>query len=171
MKYETIFVAQPRMTEDDFDTLRQSFEEVIRTQGGTIDRSESWGKRRLAYRVQKHEEAFYGFFLYDGTGPVVKELERRFRLHEGVIKFLSVKAPPEGAKIAGSADLRPRPPEPAAPEGTAAPPPHAPEGAAPIQPAPAAPAPPSPDPGTAAEPGPAVDAGAPAAPETPEVKE
>ncbi|MEE8184285.1 MAG: 30S ribosomal protein S6 [Acidobacteriota bacterium] len=110
-RYESIFIASPQLSENDFDSLRQSFQEVIQTNGGNVAQSDSWGKRRLAYRVQKQEEGYFGFFLFEGTGPTVRELERRYRLHEGVIKFLCVKAPPEGVKIAGQRDFLVKRPE------------------------------------------------------------
>jgi small subunit ribosomal protein S6 len=127
------------MSEEDFDALRQTYEQVIQSNGGSVAQSESWGKRRLAYRVRKHLEGYYGFLLFDGTGGLVKELERRYRLNEEVIKFLSVKAPPEGIKVAGHADFKLKRTEgdrvsEAAPESrpetpAAAAPPAAPEGA------------------------------------------
>ena len=110
-RYESIFIASPQLSENDFDSLRQSFQKVIQTNGGNVAQSDSWGKRRLAYKVQKQEEGYFGFFLFEGTGPTVKELERRYRLHEGVIKFLCVKAPPEGVKIAGQRDFLVKRPE------------------------------------------------------------
>jgi small subunit ribosomal protein S6 len=55
-RYESIFVAQPRMSEEEFDSLRQTYEQLIQTNGGSLTQSENWGKRRLAYRVHKHEE-------------------------------------------------------------------------------------------------------------------
>lgn len=110
-RYESIFIASPQLSEDDFDSLRQSFQKVIQTNGGNVAQSDSWGKRRLAYTVQKQEEGYFGFFLFEGTGPTVKELERRYRLHEGVIKFLCVKAPPEGVKIAGQREFLVKRPE------------------------------------------------------------
>ncbi len=110
-KYESIFIGQPELSVEDFQSLLQTYEQLIQKDGGTVVRAETWGKKRLAYTVQKHDEGYFGFLLYEGTGAIVKELERKFRLHEDVIKFLSVLAPPEGARIIGGMEIRPPRPE------------------------------------------------------------
>jgi small subunit ribosomal protein S6 len=64
---------------------------VITTHSGTIDKVDKWGKRRLAYRVDKHREGSYVFFQFTCAPETVKELERRLRVTDSVIKFLTVR--------------------------------------------------------------------------------
>ena len=121
-KYESTFVVQPQIPEEEFQSIRKGFEQVIRSGGGTVLQTETWGKKRLAYRVKKYDEGHFGFILFEGSGSIIHELERRLRLNENVIKFLTVNAPPEGARVVGSAEGHRSRPEPgSSPEAPAAP--------------------------------------------------
>jgi len=64
---------------------------VVTAAGGTIDKTEKWGKRRLAYRVDKHREGYYVLLQFTCGPETVKELERRLRVTDAVIKFLTVR--------------------------------------------------------------------------------
>jgi small subunit ribosomal protein S6 len=69
--------------------------ENLRTQltaaGATVDKVEKWGKRRLAYKVDKYREGFYVLFQFTSEPPAVKELERRLRVADTVLKFITVR--------------------------------------------------------------------------------
>lgn len=96
-EYETIFIIQPDLSEEDAEALAKTFEQVLVDQQSTLNKSERWGKKRLAYRVGRHWEGYYIFFEYSGVHTALVELERRLRIHEHVIKFLSVRKDPRAA--------------------------------------------------------------------------
>ncbi len=89
--YETLYITQPEMAEADAEALGKSFEQLVETGEGTLMKSVAWGKRKLAYLVQKHQEGLYFYLQFDAAPDVVAELERRLRNHEEVLKFLSVR--------------------------------------------------------------------------------
>ncbi|HET6330740.1 MAG TPA: 30S ribosomal protein S6, partial [Holophagaceae bacterium] len=90
-RYETIFIASPTLTEEQADELVKFFEGIIAEQGGELIKTDKWGRRKLAYEVQKFSEGYYTLFEMDADNKLVAELERRFRNHESVIKYLSVR--------------------------------------------------------------------------------
>jgi small subunit ribosomal protein S6 len=96
-EYESIFIIQPDLPEEEAEALAKTFEQVLTDQQATISKSERWGKKRLAYRVGRHWEGYYTFFEYSGAHAALVELERRLRIHEHVIKFLSVRKDPRAA--------------------------------------------------------------------------
>jgi small subunit ribosomal protein S6 len=89
--YEELFIVKPDVPEEEVD----QFVEVVRTQltaaGATVDKIEKWGKRRLAYRVDKYREGTYVLLEFTAAADTVKELERRLRVADMVIKFLTVR--------------------------------------------------------------------------------
>jgi len=96
-EYETIFILQPNLPEDEAETLTKTFEGILTEHKATISKSERWGKKRLAYRVKNHWEGYYIFLEYLSEPAVVTELERRLRIHEHVLKWLSVRKDPRAA--------------------------------------------------------------------------
>ncbi len=92
--YETIFILQPELTEEDAESVAKVFEQVLVDAKSTLFKSERWGKKRLAYRVRKFWEGYYVFFEHASTPETLTELERRLRIHEHVIKWISVKKDP-----------------------------------------------------------------------------
>ncbi len=90
-KYEIIFVVRPDVPEDEVDKLIAQMEGVVTGAGGRVEKAEKMGRRRLAYRVQRHREGFYVFFTLEGGGDAVKEFERRLKVTDTVIKFLTVR--------------------------------------------------------------------------------
>lgn len=89
--YETIFIASPTLTDEQNDELVKHFEGVIAEQGGELLKTDKWGRKKLAYEVQKFSEGYYTLFQMNAGSKLVAELERRFRNHDSVIKFLSVR--------------------------------------------------------------------------------
>ena len=89
--YEELFIIKPDATEEEIDQIIDQMQGVITTAGGTIDKMEKWGKRRLAYRVEKHREGYYVLIQFTSSPETVKELERRLRVTDSVIKFLTVR--------------------------------------------------------------------------------
>ena len=90
-RYETIFIASPLLTEEQVDDLVRHFEGIIAEQGGELLKTDKWGRKKLAYEVQKFSEGYYTLFQMNAGPKLVAELERRFRNNDSVIKFLSVR--------------------------------------------------------------------------------
>jgi small subunit ribosomal protein S6 len=89
--YEIIFIVRPDVPEEDVDKLIAQMEGVVAGAGGKLEKVEKLGRRRLAYRVRKQREGFYVLFQLQGSGDTVKEFERRLKVIDSVIKYLSVR--------------------------------------------------------------------------------
>jgi len=89
--YEVLFIIRPDATEEEIDPLIEMLSSVITGAGGSVDKVDKWGKRRLAYRVQKQREGYYVLIQFQAGPTTVKELERRLRVTDAVIKFLTVR--------------------------------------------------------------------------------
>ncbi|PYV17725.1 MAG: 30S ribosomal protein S6 [Acidobacteria bacterium] len=90
-QYEVIFIIRPDAGEEETAKIITQMEGVVAGAGGKIGKLERVGRRRLAYRVGKYSEGFYVLFAIEGTGDTVKELERRLKVTDGVVKFLTVR--------------------------------------------------------------------------------
>jgi small subunit ribosomal protein S6 len=93
-KYELMFIVRPDMVDEDLNKLISTLESSVTTAGG-MAKSEVWGKRRLAYRVGKFNDGIFVLMLIEATGATVHEVERRLRVTEPVIKFLTVRTDEE----------------------------------------------------------------------------
>ncbi len=89
--YENLFIVKPDATEEEIDALVDLMSKGITQFGGTIDKVDKWGKRRLAYRVEKQREGFYVLLQFSAEPATVKEFERRMRVQDSIIKFLTVR--------------------------------------------------------------------------------
>jgi small subunit ribosomal protein S6 len=106
-KYEVMFILRPDTSEEDLEKLLKTMESNVAATGGKVtgfDRA--LGKRRLAYTVKKFQEGIYILAFVEGTGVVLKELERRLRVQELVIKFLTVRTDVEEKRLAKVKKLR-----------------------------------------------------------------
>jgi small subunit ribosomal protein S6 len=90
-EYETTYVARPDLTDEQMSQMTHKFEEVVASGGGTILVSEDWGKRKLAYLINKQARGHYVYLNYCGPAPIILELERKLRLEEDLLRFLTVK--------------------------------------------------------------------------------
>ena len=98
--YELMFILRPDMTEEDQDRLVANLEGQVGTAGGTVKSVERMGKRRLAYLVRKFQDGIYVLMVLEGDGAMVKEVERRLRVTEPVIKFITVRVDEEQQRLA-----------------------------------------------------------------------
>ena len=105
-KYEIIFVVRPDVTEEDIGKLITQMEGVVTTAGGVIDKVEKMGRRRLAYRVARQREGFYILFLVSGSGDMVKEFERRLKVADAVIKYMTVRVDEDLERVTKYKELR-----------------------------------------------------------------
>jgi small subunit ribosomal protein S6 len=97
--YELMFIVRPDMAEEDQDKLVSTLESVVTTSGGQMKSVEKMGKRRLAYMVRRFHDGVYILLTFEGSGGLVHELERRLRVTEPVIKFLSVRTDEEQKRL------------------------------------------------------------------------
>jgi small subunit ribosomal protein S6 len=104
--YELMFIVRPDMTDEDLDKLISTLQSAMPTLGGTLQKVEKMGKRRLAYTVRRFHEGIYVLLVIEGGGPVMHELERRLRVSEPVIKFLTVRIDEEQKRLAKIKALR-----------------------------------------------------------------
>ena len=92
--YELMFIVRPDMVDEDLNKLISTLESSVASAGGTT-KSEVWGKRRLAYKVGRFNDGIFVLMMIDASGAVVHEVERRLRVTEPVIKFLTVRTDKE----------------------------------------------------------------------------
>jgi small subunit ribosomal protein S6 len=97
--YELMFIVRPDMAEEDLDKLISTLEGQVTTTGGTVKSVERMGKRRLAYTVRRFADGMYILLTVEGSGALVHELERRLRVTEPVIKFLTVRVDLEQKRL------------------------------------------------------------------------
>ena len=93
-KYETLFVLQPELTDERVEQLVEQFGAIIPENRGTLTRTDKWGKRRLAFRVGRYHEGFYTLYEYEGEGDTQRELERRMKISDDVIRYLTTRVDP-----------------------------------------------------------------------------
>ena len=104
--YETVFITQPTLTEDDERAAIDAFAEVVSGGGGVFTANDRMGRRRLAYPIQKFEDGVYTRFLYDSEPTVPKELDRRLRINAKVIRHMTVCLEPDWAVAAKEQAVR-----------------------------------------------------------------
>lgn len=90
-KYELVYVMKPEATEAEVAELQAQVESIIARVGGTLEKSDVWGRRKLAYDIGKHKEGFYVLHFITGTGELMKEIDRRLRVTEGLLRHLVVR--------------------------------------------------------------------------------
>ena len=91
-QYDLIFICRPDTPEADVDKVIATLEHAAAEKGGKIEAVNKWGRRRMAYRVQKLREGYYVYLVVKSThGEVVKELERRLKVSDAVMKYLTVR--------------------------------------------------------------------------------
>jgi small subunit ribosomal protein S6 len=108
LQYETVFIAEPAHTEEEIDELLKSYEQVVTTAGGKVLKVEKWGKRRLAYSIRHHEEGVYVLMTLECPAGLIKELDRRLRMNERIVRHMAVRVESE-LQLGPSPMMRPRP--------------------------------------------------------------
>ncbi len=90
--YDLIFICRPDTPEPEIDKLLGLLEQLASTHGAKFEKSEKWGTRKMAYRVRKQREGFYVYISFRATqGELIKELERRLKVSDPVIKYMTVR--------------------------------------------------------------------------------
>ena len=89
--YEELFIVKPDAPEEEVDQFVENLRTQLTSAGATVDKVEKWGKRRLAYRVDKYREGAYVLFQFSAEPAIVHEFERRLRVSDMVLKFITVR--------------------------------------------------------------------------------
>ena len=103
--YELMFIVRPDMPEEEMGKLISTLETSVSSAGGTV-KSEVWGKRRLAYTVRRFHDGIFVLLTIEGDGAMIHELERRLRVTEPVIKFITVRVDEEQKRLDKIKQLR-----------------------------------------------------------------
>src|ERR671938_1031727 len=89
--YEVVFVVDPETPEEDLTRLTDNLRGVVTDQGGRVTKSEVMGRRQLAYKVGRKNEGVYVLFEIEGTGGEIAELERRMRVNDAIMRYMTVR--------------------------------------------------------------------------------
>ena len=89
--YEELFILRPDITEEEVTPIIDQLRGIVTQAGGTIDKEERWGVRKLAYKIEKRAEGFYVLLQLTAPATTVKEIERRLRVNDAVLKYLTVR--------------------------------------------------------------------------------
>ncbi|HEX8336292.1 MAG TPA: 30S ribosomal protein S6 [Pyrinomonadaceae bacterium] len=93
--YEVIFIVDPDTQEEEMSKLTQTLSGIITDQGGAVTRNEVLGRRHLAYRIGRKNEGVYVLFEVEGTGGEIAELERRMRVNDQIMRYMTVRVDEE----------------------------------------------------------------------------
>ncbi|MDY7035221.1 MAG: 30S ribosomal protein S6 [Thermodesulfobacteriota bacterium] len=89
--YETIYIINPNLTEEDYGEVIKKFNDLIDKKQGVIVKKEEWGKQNLAYMIKKFDKGFYILIEYCGDPGLTRELERDLKLDDRVLKYQTIK--------------------------------------------------------------------------------
>jgi small subunit ribosomal protein S6 len=97
--YEELFIVKPDAPEEEVNAFVDQIKGVITNGKGTVDKVDDWGKRKLAYKVSKYNEGHYVLVVFTSSPELVREVERRMRVSDLVIKFITVRVDEKAKKI------------------------------------------------------------------------
>src|SRR5918994_7580987 len=94
-QYELVYVLTPESSDEQVGEMHTQIEQIVQRFNGTIDKTENWGRRKLAYEIGHHREGNYVVETITGSGEMVKEIDRRLRVIDQVIRHLTVRVDEE----------------------------------------------------------------------------
>jgi len=89
--YEVVFIAAPTLTSEELEGFINHVQTVVEGKNGKVVKVDNWGKKSLAYKIKKFREGYYVVLSIEGDGSAIAELERRFRVTDYIIRFISVR--------------------------------------------------------------------------------
>jgi small subunit ribosomal protein S6 len=89
--YEVVFVAAPTLSSDELEDFINHIQTVIEGKNGKVVKVDNWGKKSLAYKIKRFREGYYVVLTIEGDGGAIAELERRFRVTDYILRFISVR--------------------------------------------------------------------------------
>lgn len=90
-QYEFVYIIAPTASDQEIADVQAQVESTVQRYGATIEKTENWGRRRLAYQIGGHKEGVYVLHVINGPGEMVREIERRLRVFDTVIRYLAVR--------------------------------------------------------------------------------
>ena len=105
-QYELIYIVASDATEQQITDLHTQVQDITGRYSGTLDRTENWGRRKLAYEIGPHKEGTYVLEVITGSGELMKEIDRRLRVSDQVIRHLTVRVDEEQARVERVRTLR-----------------------------------------------------------------
>lgn len=97
-KYETVFIVDSLLKTEEIEAIIAKYERFISDNGGQIDQTEKWGKKRLQYEIKKRQYGYYVRILFDGPGAMIRQLEREYRLNESILRYATFKLTKQALK-------------------------------------------------------------------------
>jgi small subunit ribosomal protein S6 len=94
-KYELVYVVSPDASDDQVADLHTQVDAIVQRMGGQIEKTDNWGRRKLAYEIGRHREGTYVLEVINGDGDLMKEIDRRLRVTDLVIRHLTVRVDEE----------------------------------------------------------------------------
>jgi small subunit ribosomal protein S6 len=94
-KYELVYVVSPDATDEQVADLHTQVEAIIQRMGGQLEKTDNWGRRKLAYDIGRHKEGTYVLEVINGDGDLMKEIDRRLKVTDLVIRHLTVRVDEE----------------------------------------------------------------------------
>lgn len=107
--YEVMYIGTPETADEEIVKLNETIEQMVVKEGGTIVKTEAMGRRKLAYPIQKKTEGHYTLFEIEGSGQEIAELERRLRVNDTVMRYITVRVDEErktAAKLTAKRESR-----------------------------------------------------------------
>jgi small subunit ribosomal protein S6 len=98
-KYELVYVVSPDATDDQVTDLHTQVDAIVQRMGGQFEKTENWGRRRLAYEIGRHKEGTYVLEVINGSGELMKEIDRRLKVTDLVIRHLVVRVDEDQAVV------------------------------------------------------------------------
>ena len=89
--YEVMYIAQPETADDDISKLNDGIQKLIETEGGSIVKIDNIGRKKLAYEIKRKKEGYYVLLEIEGSGKEIAELERRFRVNDAIVRYITVR--------------------------------------------------------------------------------
>jgi small subunit ribosomal protein S6 len=94
-QYELVYIVTPDASEEQIAELHTQIEQIVQRYGGTFDKTENWGRKKLAYEIAHHREGVYVVETITGSGELMKEIDRRLKVIDQVIRHLIVRVDEE----------------------------------------------------------------------------
>src|ERR687895_1807160 len=94
-KYELVYIVSPDATDDQVTDLHSQVNAIVQRMGGQLEKTDNWGRRKLAYEIGRHKEGTYVLETITGSGELMKEIDRRLRVIDQVIRHLVVRVDAE----------------------------------------------------------------------------
>ena len=98
-KYELVYVVSPEATDDQVADLHSQVDAIVQRMGGQLEKTENWGRRKLAYEIGRHKEGTYVLEAINGGGDLMKEIDRRLKVSDLIIRHLVVRVDEDQAVV------------------------------------------------------------------------